>query len=80
MESAIILAGIQAQNGTLRNARAAYLYHDYGYRPAKGEDICERNIRHRLYGDRLTELCDLCGIKPEYWELKRTPAAPSRTE
>ena len=68
MDPVILLAGIQAQNGTLRNARATYLWHDFGHFPARREDIVERAIRHRIYGDRLSELMELCGILPDHWD------------
>ena len=70
MHSAIILAGIMAQDGTLKNARYAYRILDHPTESPKREDICERNTRRRLYSERLDELSELCGILPEYWERK----------
>ena len=66
MHSAVVLAGIMARNGTMRNAWAAYFAHYDS--DTQLEDIVERNMRRSIYSRRLAELGCLCGILPEHWD------------
>lgn len=67
MPDAITLAGQLAVRGALMNAGIALSQHMRAGE-AVGRHPIERNQRRRLYSERLTELCDMCGIVLEEGE------------
>lgn len=67
MTAAIAIAGKLAVRAVLMNAGIALSQHMRAGE-AIGHHPIERNTRRRLYGERLTELCDLADISLDWWE------------